>query len=292
MVKSIMDIKSKIAAYGPTTSESDIEMDDASLEENVAPQHGYQFAANTFDHSNVHTNIAMSGNIGAQATVSPDSHKSHPSTPDPNSSFWVPGIENMQLFNFDFDNMSSSPSSNRSLSPSRSSSPTTHQGVQTHPCPPMSKDFKFNFPSAKEKETETTPNPVGRRIATPKSKKKSAAKSKPDITNDEVIDDKANDDETASNDEATTYSRSTSSSTLISDDDQTLGDIIIGEKEDSRLVAAFTKMIGITNTRDLNLKHEMRLKVEALMNELIEMERDANTPEVEDVDQQETSTNE
>src|SRR5262249_11844385 len=156
-----------------------------------------------------------------------------------------------------------SPSSNRSLSPPRSSSPPMHQGVQTHPCPPMSMEFKFNFPSAKEKETEPTPASVGRRIATPKSKKKSAVKSKADTADGEVIDDKS-----------TTDSSSSSSSTLFNGDDQPLDDII-DDMEESYLAAAFSKMFGLTNTRDLNLKHEMRLKIEALMNELIEMERDA-----------------
>ena len=49
---------------------------------------------------------------------------------------------------------------------------------------------------------------------------------------------------------------------------------------------------GLRVTRDLNLKREMRLKVEALTKELVEMEHNANTPEVEDVDWQETSTDE
>jgi len=228
-------------------------MYDTQLEETMAPQTGSLVAADIFDNSNV------------QTEVSPNSLKSRPSTPELKNPFWVPGIENMQLFNFDFDKLSSSPSSNRSLSPPRSSSPPTDQGIQTHPCPPMSMQFKFSFPFAKEKETEPTPASVGRRIATPKSKKKLAV---------ELIDDNASTD-----------SSSTSSSTLLNGDDQPLDDVIIDDMEESYLAAAFSKMFGLTNTRDLNLKHEMRLKIEALMNELIDMERDANTSEVEAVDQ-------
>ena len=265
MVQSIMDIRAKIAACQPTTcdsttSESDVY--DAPLEETMAPQHA---------DKNVQTD-----NAGVQAEASPASPKSPPSTPEPKNSFWVPGIENMQLFNFDFDQPFSSSSSNRSLSPPRSSSPL---GVQTHPCPPMSANFEFNFPSTKAKKTEPTPALVDRRIATPKSKKKFGVKPRPDAGSSETIND--------NNDEVTTHSRSTSSSTLNNGDDQALSEVIIGAMEESHLVAAFNKMIGITKTRDLNLKREMRLKVEALMNELAEMERNANPP-----DQQETSTDE
>src|SRR6266480_5623939 len=142
----------------------------------------------------------------------------------------------------------------------------------------MSANFEFNFPSTKAKKTEPTPASVDRRIATPKSKKFFGVKPRPDAGSSETIND---------NDEVTTHSRSTSSSTLNNGDDQALSEVIIGAMEESYLVAAFNKMIGITKTRDLNLKHEMRLKVEALMNELVEMERNANPP-----DQQETSTDE
>jgi len=247
MVQSIMDIRTKIAAYESTTSESDVESYDSPLEETMSPQYSSLFAVDTFDNNNVQSGIAKNGNADAQAVVSPASPKSRPSTPDPKGSFWAPGIENVQLFNFDFDQLISSSSSNRSLSPPRSSSPPTLQGIQTHPCPPMSTKFKFNFPSPKETMAEPTPTPVSRRLATPKSRK-SASKRNLDAGSGEAIDDEA------------------------------LGEVIIGEMEEKHLVAAFNKMIGITKTRDLNLRREMRLKVEALMNELVEMERNATTP--------------
>ena len=296
-VRSIMDTQTKIdAAFESTESESDVETYEAPFEE-------------TTDKNNVKADMAMNDNTAAMTKVSSDSAESHPSTPELKSSFWVPGIEDMQLFNFDLDELSSSPSSTRSLSPPRTSPTPTRQGVQDFPCPPMCVKFKFNFPYGKKNEAESTPVPVGRRVATPKSNKRSMAKSKPDTADSNVFDDTSSNDGTTSDentasskdearndeptdDELTTTSRAASLSTLLNDGQQALGEAVTDEVEDHHLAVAFYKMIGITKTLNPTLKREMRFKVEALVAELAEMERNADIPEVGSIDQHDVSTDE